>query len=676
MKKILIVTIIFLNLCSIFAQYPRASLWTSAMSNFAALDAANGIQKDVVLFAGSSTFTMWNSLQTDFPKSKVLNRAFGGSMMTDLIYFFHQVVAPYNPRQVVLYEGDNDLHETSKTPEGFMEDVIAMTRLINIYFPGAEIILVSIKPSPSRTISFPKYETANALMKAYADKNAHIKYVDTWTPMLRQDGTPETSYFGSDMLHMNASGYTLWKSILEPYLLTSDFETPDKTVFTESSHARYHDFSWVNVTAPSIFNTVKSEKISTDSTYFHSGKTSLKLDYQGNSGGNWMACVAGPDWIAYDIQQSKALEFWVYAPVAVSGNDLPRIYLESKTGSVTSKLNLNSYLSQLTAANWTKVSIPIQDWKNESPEFTYDNVKTVFFSQQNVNSAPVQLFIDDIVFKADNGTTNPNAAGDIFIDFGSNAAGFPTPGNWNNIHDHQAANVTLIDDNGDDTGMTLKITDPFYNGFNTNGPTSVSGDATVFPGTATSDNFFGHTLDWGSLPANPKGVFTITGLNTQKYYSFTIFASRMGVSDNREAKYSIEAKSGIISQTLNSSDNSTKVANITNVQSNTSGEITFTVEAGENNNNITKFFYIGALRISSANQPNAVKPVSNRQKMIVSYQNGTLKLDDYTGKVEVLDVGGRALTSGQAVFGYFPVHLKQGLYFVLTEKENSTVFVN
>jgi hypothetical protein len=494
--------------------------------------------------------------------------------------------------------------------------------------------------------------------------------------MLRQDGTPESSYFGSDMLHMNPSGYALWKSILEPYLLTSDFETPDKTVFTESSHARYHDFSWVNVTAPSIFNTVKSEKISTDSTYFHSGKTSLKLDYQGNSGGNWMACVAGPDWIAYDIQQSKALEFWVYSPVAINGNDLPRIYLESKTGTVTSKLNLNSYLSELAAANWTKVSIPIQDWKIESPEFTYDNVKTVFFSQQNVNAAPVKLYIDDMVFKANNGTTNPNAAGDIFIDFGSNAAGFTTPGNWNNIHDHQAANVTLIDDNGDNTGITLKITDPFYNGFNTNGPTSVSGDATVFPGTATSDNFFGHTLDWGSVPANPKGVFTITGLNPQKYYSFTIFASRMGVSDNREAKYSIEAKSGVLSQTLNSSDNSTKVANITNVQSNTSGEITFTVEAGENNNNSTKFYYIGALRISVKDEPNAVKPVFNKQKLTVSYQNGTLKLDDYTGKVEIFDVSGKTLSSGQAVFGYFPVHLKQGLYFVFTDKENSTVFVN
>ncbi len=676
MRKAIIFTILFISAGSIFAQYPRASLWTSAMSSFAAQDAANGIQKDVVLFVGSSTFTMWNSLQTDFPKSKVLNRAFGGSMMTDLIYFFNQVVAPYNPRQVVIYEGDNDLFETTKTPDNFMEDVITMARLINIYFPNAEILLVSIKPSPSRIASFPKYLTANGLMKSYAEKNAHIKYLDTWTPMLKQDGTPETSYFLADMLHMNASGYALWKSILEPHLLTSDFVTPDKTVFTESSHALYHDFSWVNVTAPSVFNTVKNEKISSDSTYFHSGKTSLKLDYKGVAGGNWMACVAGPDWIAYDIQQSKSLEFWLYAPIAVNGNDLPYIYLESKTGTVTSKLRLSTYISELSAASWTKVTVPIADWKSISPTFSYDNVKTVFFSQLNANNAAIQIFIDDIVFKTEDVIPTPETTGNILIDFGSNAAGFPTPGNWNNIHDHQAADVSLINDNGDDTGVKLNITDPFYNGFNTNGPTLVSGDAAVFPGTATSDNFFGHALVWGSVPPNPKGVITLSGLNPIKFYNFTIFASRMGVSDNRDAKYSMETKNGVLTRILNASDNSSKVATFLNVQPSTSGEILLTIEAGENNNNSSKFFYIGAMKISISDEPNAVNQVSDKNQLIATYQNGTLKLNDYTGKVEVFDVSGRKISAGQSVFGYFPVHLTEGLYVVFTDKEKTTLFVN
>jgi lysophospholipase L1-like esterase len=498
MKKILLLITLITGLSSLQAQYPRATLWTSTMSNFAAQDAI-GIEKDVVLFAGSSTFTMWTNLATDFPNSKVLNRAFGGSMMTDLIYFFGQVVAPYNPRQVVLYEGDNDLHESGKSADDFMEEVITMCRMINIYFPNAKILLVSVKPSPSRTVTFPKYIAANTMMKNYADRFAHIDFADTWTPMLKQDGTPDASYFGSDMLHMNASGYVLWKSILEPLLLTKD-----------------------------------------------------------STGGN------EPD---------------------------------------------------------------------------------------------------------------PNAVGDIFVDFGSAAAGFPSSGNWNNIHDHQAANVQLINDEGVNTGITLKITDPFYNGFNTNGPTSVSGEASIFPGTATSDNFFGHTMDWSTTPANPKGVIVFSGLQPGKYYSFSIFASRMAVSDNREAKYSFEGKDGLITSSLDASNNSTKVALNNNLQADANGEIKLTVEAGENNNNATRFYYIGAMRIRISDSPSAIPGLNMKEKLQVTYHDGTLRTSDYTGTILISDLSGRRLAELQSVFGKSSVRLEKGLYIISTKLGNNTLLV-
>lgn len=660
---------------SVFAQYPRASLWTADMANFAAEDALNGTKKDVVLFAGSSTFRMWTSVKTDFPNSNVLNRAFGGSMMTDLIYYFNQVVAPYNPRQVLLYEGDNDLDGTSKTAEEFMDDVITMTRMINIYFPNARISLVSIKPSPSRTGSFTKYQAANALMKIYANKFTYMDYIDTWTPMLKQDGTPETSYFGSDMLHMNASGYALWKSIIEPYLLTGSTEVTDKTVFTESSHARYHDYSYVNVTAPSVFTTVQAGKISTDSTYYHSGKTSLKLDYKGVQGGNWMACVAGSNWTAFDISKHKEIQFWVYATTLIPEVDLPNIYLESMTGQSTSKLLLSAYINQIPAATWTKVTVPIEDFKTVSPTFTYDNVKTIFFSQQNINNSAVKLYIDDIIFKVKSDIVNPNASGDIFIDFGSNAASFVTPGNWNNVHDHQAANLPLIDDNGDNTGITLQVTDPFYNGFNTSGTTSVSSDAAIFPGTATSDNFFGHALDWSTTVANPKGVFTLSGLNPAHYYSFSIFASRTGSTDNREAKYSLETKTGAVSASLDASNNTTNIANMMNVQANANGVITFTTEAGENNNNSNKFFYLGAIRISKSTQPNSVKTTGDGAEMQLFYNNGIVQINQYTGPVQVINMNGKTIATGQSVFGTYAVTLQKGVYILTTLQGNGKITV-
>lgn len=228
MNKILIFILISLCIVDSFAQYPRASLWTSDMDAFEASDALNGAPQNVVLFTGSSSFRMWTSLKTDFPDSPVLNRAFGGSWMSDLIYYFDKVVVPYSPSQVVLYEGDNDLHDPTKTVDEYFDDVVTMTRLINIYFPKAKILLVSVKPSPSRTSVFDKYKAANQLMNDYAAKTSYIDYADVWTAMLNFDGTPNESLFGSDMLHMNASGYALWKSILEPLLIQENTAVESK----------------------------------------------------------------------------------------------------------------------------------------------------------------------------------------------------------------------------------------------------------------------------------------------------------------------------------------------------------------------------------------------------------------------------------------------------------------
>lgn len=659
-KKILLLLSVIVSI-SVSAQYSRASLWTGNISAFTAQDAVNGTPKNVVLFIGSSTFTNWSSVQNDFPDSPILNRAFGGSWMSDLIYYFNQIVVPYSPKQVVLYEGDNDLFET-KTVDEFFDDVVTMTRLINIYYPSAKILLVSIKPSPSRTSVFEKYKSANALMKSYADKISYIEYADTWTPMLNTDGTPNTSLFGSDMLHMNTSGYAIWKTVLKPYLLTGSITiTPtDKLIFTESSNSNYHEYSWSNVTSPSIFVTNKAEKISTDSTYYHNGKTSLKISYKGVSGGDWKACVAAPMWTFFDIGSCKELEFWVYSPASLSGNDLPYIYLESGLNTVSDKVKMSDYIASIPATTWTKVIVPISAWKNISPGFNYTNVKDVFFSQFGVNAQQINLYIDDVTFKATASLSGSSAA-DILVDFG--AATSTTPNNWNNITDTQAANTTLLDKNGATTGINLKITDPFYNGYNTAGTTSPSGSATDFPSTATQDNFFGHALDWSPAVANPVGMIEFSGLDPHKYYSFSIFASRVSASDNRETLYTITGLNETKTAILDASNNTSNIAEILNMLPTADGKLTLKVEAGTNNTSSNKFYYIGALKIAVANTPSSVIN-QYADNINVYYSNSTLHINDYSGIISLYDISGKKISEGQMTFGQLNINLAKGIYIV------------
>ena len=46
------------------------------------------------------------------------------------------------------------------------------------------------------------------------DHHPDWAWVDIFTPMLNGDGKPDPGYFIADGLHLNKSGYQLWKTIL------------------------------------------------------------------------------------------------------------------------------------------------------------------------------------------------------------------------------------------------------------------------------------------------------------------------------------------------------------------------------------------------------------------------------------------------------------------------------
>lgn len=184
------------------------------------------------------------------------------------------------------------------------------------------------------------------------------------------------------------------------------------------------------------------------------------------------------------------------------------------------------------------------------------------------------------------------------FDFGSNT--YLTAGNWNNITDATltGSNV-LIDDQGTLTGETLTITDAFDDDPGELGTTSPDGSL-PFPSSSTIDFFFGEDqlFDAGTPSNEPTGGFTLTGLEAGKYYSFKIFASRAGVSENRETLYTITGNSGDQTATLNPSGNTSNVAAIYNVQPDINGEIIIDVRKGLNNVNETGFYYLGAIEMT------------------------------------------------------------------------------
>jgi len=63
-------------------------------------------KSNTVVFTGSSSIKSWKNINEYFPEHNIINTGFGGSQMSDLLYYSNQLILNFNPSQVFIYEGD------------------------------------------------------------------------------------------------------------------------------------------------------------------------------------------------------------------------------------------------------------------------------------------------------------------------------------------------------------------------------------------------------------------------------------------------------------------------------------------------------------------------------------------------------------------------------------------
>lgn len=192
-------------------------VWREDMARFAAEDAANPAPERPVVFTGSSSIRLWQTLAADFPGVPVLNRGFGGSQIRDAVWHADEVAIRYRPRRILLYSGDNDVAE-GRTPQRVLADFQAFVARIHRDLPDTPVAFIAIKPSPARVGMLDSQRRANALVRAWAARTPRVDYIDVYTPMLDADGRPRGELFVEDGLHMNHRGYALWRRVIAPYL--------------------------------------------------------------------------------------------------------------------------------------------------------------------------------------------------------------------------------------------------------------------------------------------------------------------------------------------------------------------------------------------------------------------------------------------------------------------------
>jgi len=196
---------------------PFSARWEKDIVAFEKADKENPPPRGAILFIGSSSTLRWKTLAKDFPEYKVINRGFGGSVISDATYFADRIVIPYRPRLIVLQAGSNDI-ALKKSPEQVAEDFKQFVNKVRAALPQTRIAYASINPAASRWDQRERQQKANQLIRDYIEHGENLDYIDLWSCFLSPEGTPRDDLFGADRLHNNAEGYKIRAAVVRPHL--------------------------------------------------------------------------------------------------------------------------------------------------------------------------------------------------------------------------------------------------------------------------------------------------------------------------------------------------------------------------------------------------------------------------------------------------------------------------
>ena len=212
MKNLISIILLLLSLSTLAQDPLRFQEEVSKFENAASLYP----DEDRIVFTGSSSIRLWIDFKSYFPNHNVINTGFGGSETSDLIYYQDLLIKQYKPKQVFIYEGDNDTNSGKKSG-AIIKDLKILIK--SLKKEGIEdIVLISAKPSIARWELKAAYERLNKKIERLTNKDEYLRYADVWSIMLNENGELKPNLFIEDNLHMNKKGYDLWIQVIEPLL--------------------------------------------------------------------------------------------------------------------------------------------------------------------------------------------------------------------------------------------------------------------------------------------------------------------------------------------------------------------------------------------------------------------------------------------------------------------------
>jgi len=189
-------------------EAPKPERWEKFIQAFETADKASPPPTGAVLLVGGSNARRWADVGNYFPGQKVINRGFGGALLTDVVHFTDRIVLPYAPKTIFLNAGGNDL-AAGKSPEQIRDACKEFVTKVSAALPQAHIYYIAIPPvlkAAKAPESMAAIKRTNELIQELSRTDSRLGFVNIFPRFLDDQGQPMPELFVSDGTHFSPKG--------------------------------------------------------------------------------------------------------------------------------------------------------------------------------------------------------------------------------------------------------------------------------------------------------------------------------------------------------------------------------------------------------------------------------------------------------------------------------------
>ncbi len=194
-------------------------IWEPDIARFDSLDLEEQADENTLLVTGSSSVRLWDSIHSDLSPYRVIQRGYGGAKLSDFNYYADRIIKS-GPYKAILIFVANDISggERDRTPGEVLKLYRILVSRIREHTPDAPVFWIETTPTPSRWHASGRIRDANRKIQKYCDRNPDLYFIETRGAFILPSGSPDSTLFRNDMLHLNRKGYRLWAGLIKESL--------------------------------------------------------------------------------------------------------------------------------------------------------------------------------------------------------------------------------------------------------------------------------------------------------------------------------------------------------------------------------------------------------------------------------------------------------------------------